>query len=99
MTAKDRRQALRIGRSLVEKRLASCVNLLGRIESIYWWDGRLNSDKETAFIAKTNRRNLAKLISEVKAGHSYSVPCIVAMPVVGGNPDFLAWINKETRPR
>lgn len=96
MTAADADQAGRIGRALVEKRLAACVNVLGPIRSFYWWDGKVQDEAEVAFIAKTREDLLPALTAEVRALHGYDVPCVAAAPVVGGNPDFLAWIAAET---
>ncbi len=96
MTAADRDEARRIGRTLVEERLAACVNLLGAIDSIYWWDGAVQSGTETALIAKTQTGKIAALVARVRELHSYECPCVVALPIHDGNPDFLQWIESET---
>jgi periplasmic divalent cation tolerance protein len=96
MTAKDRRQALRIGRALVERELAACVNILGASRSIYRWQGKICDDREIAFIAKTRRSLLPKLTAAVRELHSYECPCIVALPVAGGSTGFLRWIAAQT---
>lgn len=96
MTAASADEAERIGRALVEKRLAACVNVLGPIRSFYWWDGKVQDAAEAAFIAKTREDLLPALTAEVKALHGYDTPCVAAVSVVGGNPDFLAWIAAET---
>jgi len=97
MTAADRAEAEKIGRSLVERRLAACVNILGEIGSIYWWEGRVQSANEVAFLAKTTGDKVEALMTAVKSLHSYEVPCVVALPIGHGLPDFLAWIETETR--
>jgi periplasmic divalent cation tolerance protein len=97
LTASGPAEAEAIGRRLVEKRLAACVNILGPIRSLYWWEGKIQDEAETAFIAKTRDDLVEALIAEVKAAHSYQVPCVVALPIVAGAPDFLAWIAAETR--
>ena len=99
MTAADIGEAELIGRVLVEKRLAACVNILDGMRSLYWWDGKVQSDAECVFIAKTMDTELDVLTREVKALHSYDVPCVAALPITGGNPDFLQWIENETRKR
>lgn len=99
MTAADRREAARIGKALVKERLAACVNILGRIESFYWWDGKVCDGKEVAFIAKTRADLAPALIKRVRALHSYSVPCVVTLPILGGNPAFLKWIISEAAPQ
>lgn len=96
MTAADAAEAARIGRALVERRLAACANVLGPIRSFYWWDGKVQDDAEVALVAKTRAELVPALTAAVKELHSYQVPCVVALPVADGNPDFLAWIEAET---
>ena len=96
MTARNLGEAKKIGGMLVEKRLAACINILGPIRSIYRWEGKIQNGREVAFLAKTKNAKVAKLIQQVKKIHSYSCPCIVAVPVPGGNADFLRWIEQET---
>lgn len=99
MTAKDQNEAREIGGHLVNARLAACVNILGDINSLYVWKGELQDDRETAFIAKTTEENLPALIEAVKAKHSYECPCVIALPVSDGNPDFMDWIAQEVRSK
>jgi len=96
MTAADAAEASRIGRALVERRLAACANVLGPIRSFYWWDGQVQDDPEVALVAKTRAELVPELTAAVKEMHSYAVPCVAALPIVDGNPDFLAWIAAET---
>jgi len=96
MTARDDEQARGIGRALVEERLAACVNVLGPMNSFYWWNGAVQDDREVALIAKTRAERLPQLIERVKQLHSYTCPCIVVLPLVAGNPDYLAWLQAET---
>ena len=95
ITTKDIQQAKLIGKSLVKERLAACVNIIDGMQSIYWWEGEVNEDNETVLIAKTGEQLLQKVIERVKELHSYSVPCIVALPVIDGNKEYLKWINGE----
>jgi periplasmic divalent cation tolerance protein len=96
VTTSDVHEAKKIGRILVEKRLAACVNILGAIESLFWWEGAVREAVETAFIAKTTRERIPELIAAVKANHSYECPCVVTLSIEAGNPDFLKWIADET---
>jgi periplasmic divalent cation tolerance protein len=96
MTASSPEEARRIGRALVEARLAACVNVIDRMTSFYWWQGKIEEGAEAVLIAKTTRDKLAALTDRVKSLHSYAVPCVVALPIVDGNADFLAWIEAET---
>ncbi|WP_028586505.1 divalent-cation tolerance protein CutA [Desulfocurvus vexinensis] len=98
MTAADADEAARIGRLLVQRRLAACVNVLGSVRSIYSWQGTVHDEGETAFIAKTWADRLDELILAVRQAHSYDVPCIVALPLAGGSAPFLDWIREQTRP-
>lgn len=99
ITARDKKQAMTLGRTLVEERLAACANISGRIDSFYFWEGRLCREHEAALIVKTSHELLNRLVKRVKTLHSYSVPCIVALPIIGGNKNFLAWVKKETGGR
>lgn len=96
MTAGSREEARRIGRTLVEERLAACVNILDGMNSLYWWQGAVQDEQETVLIAKTRAELLERLTDRVKSLHSYSCPCVVALPIEGGNPAFLQWIAEET---
>jgi periplasmic divalent cation tolerance protein len=98
MTAADRAEALAIGRVLVAERLAACVNVLGDITSIYRWEGTVQEDGEVAVIAKTTSERVAALTERVKTLHSYTVPCVVELPINKGNPEFLKWIDDEVTP-
>ncbi len=96
ITAASTEEAAKIGRLLVEERLAACANLLGRISSIYWWEGKLQEEEEAALIVKTTEALVERVVERVKQVHSYSCPCVVALPIEGGNPEFLDWIGSET---
>ncbi len=96
MTTGTQAEARRIGRALVEARLAACVNIIPGMNSMYWWEGELQDDNETVLIAKTREELLADLIDKVKAMHSYECPCVVALPIEAGNPAYLDWLAQET---
>ncbi len=96
MTASSEEEARRIGRVLVEERLAACVNILPGMTSLYWWQGKVEEGHETVLIAKSRQALVPALTQRVKALHTYTVPCVVALPILDGNPDFLRWIGEET---
>jgi periplasmic divalent cation tolerance protein len=83
-------------RTLVEERLAACGHVTGEIRSVYRWDGAIHDEPE-ARVALHTRRSLVPAIV-VRAGqlHPYDVPCVIALPLVGGNPAYLRWIGEET---
>ena len=97
ITAKDKDEARRIGRALVEERLAACVNVFDGVNSMYWWEGKVQDEAEAVLVAKTKESLVPDLAERVKSLHSYSCPCIVSLPIVNGNQDFLDWIGRETR--
>ena len=99
VTAKDAAEARMIARTAVEARLAACANLLGPVQSVYWWDGKLCEDDEVALILKTSQDRKNELITRIREIHSYETPCIVCLPIADGNPEFLNWINRETMDR
>lgn len=95
-TCASETEASRIGRSIVAERLAACANILGNMHSIYHWQGALEDGAETVLLLKTRAEFADAVIARVRELHSFSVPCIIALPVTAGSPDFLAWIDSET---
>jgi periplasmic divalent cation tolerance protein len=96
VTSKDAEEARRIAKAVVNERLAACANLLGGVESIYRWQGAVCEDQEAALMLKTSGARKQELIDRIRELHSYDCPCIVALPIADGNPDFLRWIAEET---
>jgi periplasmic divalent cation tolerance protein len=84
---------------LVEERLAACANIIGPVRSLYWWEGKLQDEPEAICLCKTRADLVARLAQRVKELHSYECPCVVAVPIVGGNPAFIEWIARETGER
>jgi periplasmic divalent cation tolerance protein len=99
VTASNRDEAVKIGREVVENRLAACANVLAGTASIYWWEGAVTEDEEVSLILKTRTALVGQVIDKVKQIHSYDCPCVVALDITAGNPDFLKWIDAETTPR
>ncbi len=82
-----------MGRHLVAKRLAACVNLVPGVRSWYWWEGKVVEDTEVMVMIKTSRERLAELEKEVVRLHSYAVPEVIALQVVDGSQNYLNWID------
>lgn len=99
ITAASPEQAATIGRALVEERLAACANILPGMHSIYHWQGAVETAEETVLIVKTRQSLAEALTARVRELHSYDVPCVTVLPITGGNPDFLRWIEDETASR
>ena len=96
VTASSEEEAEKIASLLLEQRKAACVSVVPRVSSRFWWQGRLDSAQESLLIIKTRAALVPELTDIVKKAHSYSVPEIVALPIVAGNPDYLDWLDRET---
>jgi periplasmic divalent cation tolerance protein len=96
VTCGSAKEARRIARALVEKRLAACGNILeAPVRSIYRWKGKVETAKEYLLFIKTSRRRFKALQDEVKRLHSYDVPEIIALPIASGSPEYLKWISES----
>lgn len=96
VTAATAEKAVEIGRAAVESRLAACANVLPGMTSVYRWEGKVQEDSEAVLILKTRQELVADLVAKVKELHDYDCPCVVVLPISGGNDDFIAWIVAET---
>ena len=96
VTAPSQAEAEAIGRTLVEARLAASVNIVPGVSSLYRWEGAVREGDEVMLWAKTRADLVEPLTAEVKALHSYACPCVIALPITGGNLDYFAWIDAET---
>ena len=88
-------EAQRIATLLLEQRQAACVNIIPEVDSRFWWEGKLDSARESLLVIKTRASRLPEIINLVKGVHSNTVPEIIALPIIGGNQDYLDWIDKE----
>ena len=93
--------AVKLANILLEKRLIACSNIIGTeekpITSLYSWEGKIENDKEILMLCKSRSSLMDEIIKEVKANHPYSVPEIIATPIIGGNADYLKWIQENTK--
>ncbi len=96
VTVGSTEEAVSIARDLLDARLIACANIIDGATSLYRWEGRIEEEKEAVMIAKTREDLVEKVIDRVRELHSYDCPCIVALPIVAGNPAFLDWIDEET---
>ena len=97
VTAGSEEEAARIGRTLVEERLAACANIIPSIRSIYRWKGKICDEREVLIIFKTRTSKYESLQKRVKELHGYEVPEIVSFPLARGLPQYLDWVLEETR--
>ena len=96
ITVKDPEEAQKIAKALVKKREAACVNIVPEINSHFWWKDKLDATNESLLIVKTRESLLPEVIKSVKKIHSYRLPEIIALPIVGGSHDYLEWMDSET---
>lgn len=85
----------RLARALVEERLAACVNRIRAVQSVYRWQGRVEQSEEELLIIKTKRELFDRLRRRVEELHSYSVPEVIALPIVDGSPAYLQWLGEQ----
>ena len=93
-TAEEARQ---IADVLIGQRKAACVNILPGVSSLFWWQGKPESAKENLLIVKTKASLLEEIINSVREIHSYDIPEIIALPIIGGNLEYLDWISEEVQ--
>jgi periplasmic divalent cation tolerance protein len=96
VTCGSEEEAVKIAHSLVEERLAACVNLISPARSIYRWEGKIWDEREWILIIKTQKKRFEELEKKVKSLHSYSVPEIIGLPIVEGTPSYLKWLEEMT---
>ena len=97
ITAANKGQARTIAAALVQHKFVACVNVIDRVSSLFWWKGTVDKAVEVLLVAKSTRAKLSRIIALVTSMHSYTVPEIIALPVVGGNQDYLDWIDESIR--
>lgn len=96
-TVGERSDAEKITRTLLEERLAACVQIVGPVTSSYWWRSKIETEEEWLCFIKSSETHYADVERVIKEIHPYDVPEIIAMPIVTGLPDYLAWLNGELR--
>lgn len=97
ITTADAEEAQRIADVLVKEKKAACVNIVPKVSSLFWWQGKVEKAEENLLIVKSRVSALDQIVNLVKKHHRYEVPEIIALPIIGGNPDYLEWIGKEVR--
>ncbi len=95
ITASIDEEAEKIANRLLTQRKAACVNIIPKVRSLFWWKGELDSADEAVLIVKSKASLVDEIVSLVKEAHSYEVPEVIALPVIGGNPDYLSWMSDE----
>lgn len=96
VTTETAAEAKALGRALVEAKLVACANVHDGSTAIYRWQGEIQEETEAVLILKTREDLIKAATEEIKRRHSYDCPCVIAIPITDGDPDFLNWISKET---
>jgi len=96
ITAGSYEEAHKIADVLVGRRKAACVNIVPQVNSFFWWEDKVEEDKESLLLVKTRAELFPEVVNEVKRIHGYDVPEIIALPIVDGNAEYMAWLERET---
>lgn len=98
MTVPNREEAVKIVRTLLEEKLIACANLMDPVSSFFWWQGKIEEEKEVLVIMKSHENLFKKLSKRVTELHSYDVPEILALPIVDGSQAYLDWMKETLEP-
>jgi len=93
ITAGSEEEAHKIAESLVRRKKAACVNIVPRVDSLFWWEDRLDLAQESLLLVKTKASLFSEIVELVKRTHSYEVPEIIALPIIAGSEDYLKWLD------
>lgn len=99
VTCSSRAEARKLAKLVVSRKLAACVNILGGLESHYWWQGKQARATEWLLLIKTTRARTAAVTRVIKAAHSYQVPEVIFLPIVDGERNYLRWILESTKEK
>lgn len=97
ISCKNFAEAKKIANALLQKRLIACANIINKVNSIYWWQKKIESSKESLLLIKTRKALAKKIIAEVKKIHSYKIPCIEFIEIKNSGKDFEKWVENETK--
>lgn len=97
ITASSSEEAGRIGTALVSEHIAACANIVPQIRSLFFWEGKTQDESESLIIVKSRLALLGRIITRVKELHSYTVPEVIALPVIGGSREYLSWVSDSTQ--
>lgn len=95
VTVSNPKEGEEIAKTIVNKKLAACVNIVNGLKSIYWWQGRVEESSEALLIIKTRMNLFNKLVNSIKEIHSYTVPEIIALPIIMGYKEYMKWLDNS----
>jgi len=97
VTAKNKPEARKISAALIKAKLAACVNIVDKIDSVFFWAGKIDRAKESLLVIKTKKNKFPALVKLVRSVHSYEVPEIIALPIISADKPYLRWIDAALR--
>jgi len=97
VTAKNKKEAQKISVGLIKAKLAACVNILDKVDSVFFWAGKIDQAKESLLVIKSKKEKLPQIIKLVRSLHSYEVPEIIALPIIAADMPYLRWIDAALR--
>jgi len=97
ITAGSEEEAHKIAELLVNEKKAACVNILPAVDSLFWWEGKIESARESLLLVKTKASLFPEIVELVNRTHSYEVPEIIALPIIAGSEDYLKWLDTACR--
>ena len=95
VTAKDMEEAQKIAKGLLQAKLIACANIVPQVQSLFWWQGKIDQANEVLLILKTQTKKIDEIITKVKSLHSYDVPEIIALPIAAEHKDYIKWIDES----
>eukprot|EP00238_Polyblepharides_amylifera_P000320 CAMPEP_0196574184 /NCGR_PEP_ID=MMETSP1081-20130531/3954_1 /TAXON_ID=36882 /ORGANISM="Pyramimonas amylifera, Strain CCMP720" /LENGTH=111 /DNA_ID=CAMNT_0041892131 /DNA_START=191 /DNA_END=526 /DNA_ORIENTATION=+ len=96
VTVPDKETGKKIASALLESRLAACVNIIPGVESMYWWDGAVQTDSELLLMIKTRQALVSDLAAKVQEVHPYDTPEVIAVPITSGSAEYIRWLVEST---
>ncbi len=93
VTAKDKKEATKIANGLLKAKLIACANIIPGVQSLFWWQGKIDRGSEVLLILKTKKSLFKKVEAQVKVLHSYTTPEIIALPIAAGSEAYLKWVD------
>ena len=97
VTAKDKAEAQKIARGLLNAKLIACANIMEGVQSLFWWQGKIDEAGEALLIMKSKKTVFKKIVAKVKSLHSYDTPEVIALPIIDGNLEYLKWVDQSVR--
>ena len=97
VTTSNKKEAQKIAAGLIKQKLAACVNIVDKVDSLFFWEGKTQKAKESLLIIKSKKEKWGRLAKLVKSLHSYTVPEIIAIPIISGDKPYLRWIDATLR--